>query len=385
MDRRLLKIAILPNNYKDHLSAQTVGRAIEIGLRKSLKNSAEIFTQPITDGGLGTAEILAKHFRAKKYKIPVHDPLMREIKAEYFFNPDKKIGLLDMASASGIHLLTKTERNPQKTTTYGVGEIIKRLIDKGAKKIFVGIGDSGTNDAGIGMAQALGYSFIDKKNRLLPRGRFPLKNIKKINFPKLNKNFEIIGLCDGNVKLLGKDSISLLAAPQKGATQEMAQRLEDEMVKINNLFKQYFNLNFEKIDRSGCGGGLAAGLMAFLNAKLLWGAEYLIKKLKIDRIILKQDLIIVAEGQLDFKTVRGKSPYIIAKKAQEYGIPVVVFTGCLGLGFEEIYKYGATLILVTDPLIYPFEDVKRKKIGKKYIQNKAIELGELIKVFYNKI
>jgi len=174
-------------------------------------------------------------------------------------------------------------------------------------------------------------------------------------------------------------------APQKGATPGMARRLEDEMVKINNLFKQYSNLNFEKIERSGCAGGLAAGLMIFLNAKLIWGAEYLIEELGIDRIIPKQDLIIVAEGQIDFKTVRGKSPYIIAKRGQEYGVPVIVFSGRLGLGFDEIYKYGAILILTTDPLIYPFEDIKEKKWGRKDIQNKAIELGNLLKYFYNKI
>lgn len=376
----MLRIAILPNSYKDHLSGEEVCGAIKAGLQKSLGSSVKIFSQPIPDGGFGTAKVIACHFNAKRCKIKTRDLLMRPIQAEYFFDTKRKIGFLDMASVAGSHLLKKAERNPQKTTTYGVGKTISILIHKGAKKIFVGLGDSGTNDGGIGMAQGLGYKFLDSKNKLLPNGRFCFKRIKKIVPSALNSDLEVIGLCDGSFKLVGKDSISLNVSQQKGATQQMAESLEREMTHVNNLYKRYFGFDFEKIGQSGCAGGLGAGIMAFLNAKLVWGADYIMKKVKIDKIIPKQDLVIAAEGQLDFKTVRGKSSYMIAKEAQKHNVSFVMFVGQLSTGYDKIFKHGATSTLTTDPLIYSLEEVKKKNLGKKYIRDKAEEFGNLLKI-----
>jgi glycerate kinase len=238
------------------------------------------------------------------------------------------------------------------------------------------LGDSATNDGGVGMAQPLGFKFYDKLGRELPIGRFSIEKIHYIKFPNLDKKVKFIGLCDGNYTLCGKEGISKISVLNKGGKLSDARKLENEMRHLNKLFKIYFGKDFSKIKKSGCAGGLAAGLSAFLDAKLVLGAKFIIDKFHLRKIIKNQDLIIVGEGEINFQTVNGKAVYIISKMAKRYGIPVVAFTGRLGKGFSKLYNYGVKKILVTDPQQIPFEQVKKKGLGVKYIENKARELGQ---------
>lgn len=348
-----MKIVVASDSFKGSCTTLEVASAIENGIRKINKN-AEIIKIPVADGGEGTVEALVMGTGGRYEEEEVVGPLGNIIKAKYGIIKDN-IAVIEMAAASGLPLLKKEELNPLVTTTYGTGQLIKSAIKKGCKTIFIGIGGSATNDGGIGMAQALGASFIDDKNNELGYGGGELSKLKAIDLSNMDPELietEIVVMSDVTNPLCGESGASFIFGPQKGATPEIAQLLDNNLKHYASVIEKEFGLQVMGIPGAGAAGGLGAGLIAFCKASLHPGIEKVLDLMGLDKHLVGADLVITGEGRIDNQTIFGKVPVGVARRASRNNIPVVAIVGSLGDGFEDVYSCGIDAIfdIVSKPM-----------------------------------
>jgi len=303
-----MKIIIAPDKFKGSLTGLQFCEAVEEGI-KSVNQDVEIVKLPLADGGDGTVEALQYYTDGKLTSLEVHDPLMRKIKASYLFAEAEKLAFIEMAEASGIRLLSGEELNPLTTSTYGTGELIADALEKGAEHIILGIGGSATNDAGLGMARALGYQFLDEEGNDLAGIGADLQKLIIIDDSKVNPllksaSFEIA--CDVDNPLFGLNGAAHVYGPQKGASREMVQILDKGLQNFNQVAIQYAQLDLQQIEGAGAAGGLGAGAVLFLKAQLKSGISLVKDVAKFDEKISGTDWIITGEGKLDSQTFSGK-------------------------------------------------------------------------------
>lgn len=258
-----------------------------------------------------------------------------------------RTGVIEMAAASGLHLVPPDRRDPRDTTTFGTGELIKACLDKNCRHIMVGIGDSATNDGGVGMAQALGVRFRDKFGHEIHVGGKNLKNLHHIEMEGLDKRIEkvkITILSDVKSPLCGPGGAARVFSPQKGASPGMVLELEKGLRHLARIIKR--DLGIEILNRRGAGaaGGLGAGLMAFLGARFASGIELILEIAGLEALVRKADIVITGEGKLDRQTIYGKAPMGVARLARRYGCPVIGLAGTLGPGNELLYQHGFSSI-----------------------------------------
>jgi glycerate kinase len=375
-----MNILIAPDSFKDCLTSKKVGQNIEKGIRRIMPG-ANIKILPMADGGEGTVEALVDATDGTIIKVDVHDPLMRKIKSFFGILGDKKTAVIEMASASGIELLKENERNPWITTSYGTGELIRHALDKGCEKFVIGIGGSATNDAGVGMAQALGGKFLDSQGKQIGYGGGMLNKISEIDLSSLDnriKKSQILVACDVDNPLYGPEGAAFVYSPQKGADKQMVKKLDENLRYFANKIKEVLDIDIQNIKGSGAAGGLGAGLMVFLNAKLKPGFEIIKDILELEKEIEKADIIITGEGRIDFQTQFGKTPYGIAQAAFKYNKPVIAIAGALGERFEELYSKGFGYIV---PVVDKPMDIKYAlKNAGELIQNAAERTFRLIQL-----
>jgi glycerate kinase len=341
-----MKILVAPDSFKDCLTASQVAFHIEKGILLELPE-AQIRKLPLADGGEGTVAALINATGGKLFKCKVHDPLMRLIEAEYGISRDGITGIMEMAAASGLELLLQTERNPWITTSFGTGELIKTLLNHGCKRIIIGIGGSATNDAGTGMLAALGITFLDSSNIAVSGEGGELSKIEKIDISGIDQRIyktEIIIASDVNNPLTGPNGASFVYGPQKGADQEMTEKLDRNLRHYAKIIKKQLGIDIDKIAGSGAAGGTGGSLIALLNATIQSGFEIISKETKLEEHIQWADLIITGEGRLDFQTQFGKTPAGIGLIAKKFNKPVACITGSLGESYEHIYEYGITSV-----------------------------------------
>jgi glycerate 2-kinase len=332
-----MNILIACDSFKDALDAPSVCRAIERGLRLADPSiSTRIF--PLADGGEGMSDILNFHLGLTKIEVEVHDPLFRKIKATYSLSADGKTAFIEMAQASGLQLLATGERNPLKTTTLGVGEMIADALGHGAKHIVLGIGGSATNDCGIGMAAALGWSFLDKNGeKLSPIGE-SLNKIENITPPQYKSDFDTIFevICDVTNPLLGKTGAAHVYARQKGADDaaiEILERGANNLTKVSNLRQVV-----AETAGAGAAGGLGFGALYFLNATLKRGIDAIMDLTNFDAQVAWADVIITGEGRLDSQTAHGKLIAGIIARTQKK--PVIALCGAVEATPQYIRDLG---------------------------------------------
>ena len=303
-----MNILICPDKFKDSLTAQQVCEALEIGIKKRRPKSV-IQLMPLADGGEGTLEVIKTIHGGEWIQKKVNDPLFRPIEANYLWLADQKIAYIEMSRASGIELLKIKERNPYLTSTFGTGELILDAIEKGASEIILTIGGSATNDAGIGMAAALGFKFLNKeKEELKAVGEslalihsiIPSQLIHKIQGVK----FKVI--TDVQNPLAGKEGAAYVFAKQKGANAEMIKYLDKGLINMQKLIGQTEKGIIGEMKGAGAAGGLGAGAIYFLQAEIAMGAEWLLTKIHFDRAVKKADYVITGEGKIDGQTWGGK-------------------------------------------------------------------------------
>ena len=342
-----MNILIAPDSFKDCMGALEVAEAISRGIVK-VNSQARIRLLPMADGGEGTVQSVMDATGGQIEKVSVRDPLMREIPSFYGQAGDGSTAVIEMAAASGLELLGQGERNPWLSSTYGTGELIAHALDKGCRKILLGIGGSATNDCGMGMARAMGVEFLDGEGKPVSHGGGALKDVKQIRMEGLDPRIgevEIQVACDVSNPLTGPQGASYIYGPQKGADQSMVERLDKNLVYFAKLIADQVGKEIDRIPGAGAAGGLGGGLMAFLGARLVKGFDMVAEISKLEEAILRADLVITGEGKLDSQTRFGKTPYGVAQLAQKHRKPVIGVAGTVEPDAGELYSEGFNLIM----------------------------------------
>lgn len=380
-----MRIVIAPNAFKGSLSPGEAAQCIAEGLKKS-KLSCTIKMIPIADGGDGTAHLISKKLSAKSISTFVHDPLGRKIRSSFGWINKTKTAIIELADASGIRLLKSGTLNPLKANTRGTGELIKSALDKGAKKIIIGLGGSATVDGASGLLYELGVRFLDKSERKitqLPKGLIALSRIDVSEMDPRLRNCEIILLCDVTNKLLGKNGAAAVFGPQKGADETEVALLEKSLHQFNKIVKKNLIIDMNSFTHGGSAGGVAAGLATFANAKLVSGISYFLDIVKFENELKNTDLLITAEGKLDTQTLEGKGPYGVAKKAIKHHIPVIILAGQVPpKAGKELHRYFNAILPIGHG---PTSTENAIKNTAADLERTAFELGNLLAIKKNPI
>lgn len=372
------KFVLAPDSFKESLTAKEVCQAMENGLRHAFPDS-EYVHMPMADGGEGTVQSLVDATEGIIKELEVVGPLGNPVIAHYGILGDGVTGVVEMASASGIHLVSKEERNPLVTTTYGTGQLIKACLDEGVTQIIIGIGGSATNDGGAGMASALGASLLDEKGETIGLGGGELGKLAQIKVDQLDvrlSKVELLVACDVTNPLCGATGASYVFGPQKGANKEMTALLDTNLEHFAKLIEQQLAVNVLDIAGAGAAGGLGAGLLAFTKAKLEKGIDIVTNYTDLEKYVKEADYVFTGEGGMDNQTKYGKTPYGVAKIAQRHQKPVIGIAGHVGDGVEELYAEGFTAILGIVPSAITLEDALEN--GFKNVERTCENIGRLL-------
>ena len=345
-----MKVLVAIDSFKGSLSSLEAGNAVKSGIEKL---GCEVLVKPIADGGEGSVEALADALKAKFMDVIVANPLGEKTPARYALKGE--LGILEMASASGLPLIEKSRRNPLKTSTYGFGEMIAHAIAHGARKFIIGIGGSATNDAGMGMLRALGFKFKDANGAELAGAGEDLIKLATIDYtsvlPHL-KECEFLIACDVDNPLFGENGAAYIYAPQKGADAAMVKQLDAGLINFASVVSKHLGRELWNSPGAGAAGGLGFGFVSFLNATLKPGIDIITEEIGLDRDMKDAELVITGEGRLDFQSSMGKTPCGVAKIAASYGVPVIALAGgispCAG-GCNE-RGIGAFFCILNEPM-----------------------------------
>lgn len=340
-----MKIIIASDSFKGSMSSVDVAQAAEKGIRDILPDS-QVVAVNVADGGEGTVEAIVDALGGEIVRVKVSDPLGRKI--ETYYGIAGETAIIEMAAASGLPLLKVEERNPWQTSTYGTGEMIMDAIAHGCRQFLVGIGGSATNDAGIGMLQAMGFRFYDANDELITQGcGGVLSTIMRIDDSGVSaavKESVFTVACDVDTPFCGPEGAAPVFAPQKGADAEMVMRLDEGMASFAKVIADKYTIDVVPMAGAGAAGGMGGAFRAFLGATLKRGIDMVLDAIDFDTTIQGSDLVITGEGKVDFQTAKGKTAAGVLSRAKLQAIPVVAIGGCvemcdslLQMGFDGIY------------------------------------------------
>jgi glycerate kinase len=337
-----MKIVIAPDSFKDSLSAQGVATAVARGLAEVWPD-AELVQRPMADGGEGTIEAVLAACDGQWMSATVTGPLGDAVEAQWGWLEQSRTAIIEMAMASGLQLLTLEQRDACVSTTHGTGELIHAALDAGAQRIILAIGGSATNDAGSGMLSALGARFVDADGQQVAPGGLALARVQHIELSGLDVrlrdvHFEVAADVDN--PLCGLHGASHIFGPQKGASPQQVLELDAALGHFADQSATVLGRDLR--DDPGCGaaGGMGFAAKAYLNATFRPGVEVVADLVGLAQALEGADLVITGEGRFDAQTLRGKTPFGVAKIAQRNGIPVIVIAGTLGEGYADLYQYG---------------------------------------------
>ena len=344
-ERSAPRVLIAPQSFKGSADAVAVAAAIARGIRRAWPAAVTVEV-PLADGGEGTVRALVRATGGELRRARAHDPLLREIEAEWGVLGDRTTAVVEMAAANGLPLLRDDERDPRITSTRGTGELILAAAMSGAHRIIVGIGGSATNDGGAGMARAFGYRFFDRAGQDLPEGGAALARLARIDGqtdPRLIRA-RIDVACDVRNPLLGPEGASAIFGPQKGATADMVRELDAALSVYADVVERHVGRNVRDVPGAGAAGGLGAGLVAFLDARLVSGARLVLDAVGFERLLDGAALVVTGEGRIDGQSVYGKLTQAVTAAARARGIPVAAVAGMVGAGHEAMRDAGVMRI-----------------------------------------
>jgi glycerate 2-kinase len=341
-----MQILIAPDKFKESLTAQEVAYAIRDGVSAVL-SQANFDIVPVADGGEGTAGIFLGALGGEWVEVATHDAVGRPITASYAWMADRKLAVIEMSAASGLWRIESNQRDPLRAHTLGIGELIADAMARGAEQLLVGLGGSATNDAGVGMASALGWQFLDAANNPLAPHPIEFRKISKIVPPGEPLSCRVTGLCDVSNPLLGGAGATRTFGPQKGASSEMLATLEESLAHVALLCSEQFGKDLSLVPGAGAAGGLGFGLLTFLQATLESGFNAISRLVDLESRVSAADLVITGEGRLDAQSLQGKAPFEISQLAQRHGKPVIGFAGIIE---GELPGFDACIPIANGPL-----------------------------------
>ncbi|WP_419237155.1 glycerate kinase [Photobacterium leiognathi subsp. mandapamensis] len=346
-----MKIIIAPDSYKESLTAMEVATAIENGFRQVIPN-AEYIKLPMADGGEGTVQSLVDASNGTIIERSVTGPLGEQVNGFFGLMGDGKTAIIEMAAASGLHLVSPELRNPMLTTSFGTGELILAALDKGVEHIIVGIGGSATNDGGIGMAQALGIRFLDENNKQISYSGGALDRLHRIDISNIDSRLVSVKLevaCDVDNPLCGEKGASQVFGPQKGATPEMVTQLDNNLAHYAEIIKRELDNDVKDMAGAGAAGGMGAALLGLFNAQLRPGIEIVMDAVNLADVLKDADLVITGEGRIDSQTIHGKTPIGVARTAKRFNKPVIGIAGSLSYDCNVVHEHGIDAVFSVVP------------------------------------
>ncbi|MCI0266983.1 UNVERIFIED_ASMBLY: glycerate kinase, partial [Cronobacter sakazakii] len=336
------KIVIAPDSFKESLSAMDVAKAIEAGFRE-IYPQAHYVCVPMADGGEGTVEAMVAATGGQIITTPVTAPLGNNVDGFFGLLGDGETAVVEMAAASGLHLVPTAQRDPRITTSYGTGELILAALERGVKAIIIGIGGSATNDGGAGMMQALGARFLDGEGRELAPGGAALTRLERLDLSALDPRLaqvSVTAACDVDNPLCGEKGASAVFGPQKGATPAMVTELDAALRRFGEQLEAATGKAIISAPGAGAAGGMGAALLGMLNAELRPGIEIVIESLGLAQAVRDADLVITGEGRLDSQSIHGKTPVGVARVAKQFQRPVVAIAGSLTPDYQIVHEHG---------------------------------------------
>lgn len=422
--RQIMKILIAIDSFKGSLSSKEAGEAIKSVILRVVPD-ADVVISPLADGGEGTVETLVEALGGSLETVRVKGPLFQEVEAHYgilteleksqaetesnthwetltkiyskthsdtypktkFSPKDGKLAVMEMSQASGITLVSPEERNPLKTSSYGVGEMILDAYHKGCRRFLIGIGGSATNDGGIGMLSALGFRFTKEDGEeILPigEGLKDLAGIENTSVPEglLQCSFQIA--CDVENPLYGENGASLIYGFQKGGNKEMLSQMDLWMKHYSELVKDHNPAANSEAPGSGAAGGLGFAFRSFLQGELKSGVSLILEETGFSEKMQGADLVITGEGRLDEQSAMGKAPIGVAKLAKEQGIPVIAFAGAVTEGAKACNQAGIDAYFPILREITTLEDAMEKETAKKNLADTVEQVMRLYRLQHKK-
>ncbi|GLQ71499.1 glycerate kinase [Vibrio penaeicida] len=346
-----MKVVIAPDSFKESLTAKEVCLAIESGFRRVWADS-EFVHVPVADGGEGTVQSLVDATKGHLVHLAVTGPLGNSVDAFYGLLGDNQTAVIEMAAASGLHHVSLSQRDPKLTTSFGTGQLINHALERGAKKLIVGLGGSATNDGGVGMMAALGAKFSNHNGQPISLNGSGLKELAQIDLSGLNSRLaecEILVASDVDNPLCGSKGASATFGPQKGATEADIRLLDQNLNHYGQLIRKQIGRDVINAAGSGAAGGMGAALIAFTHAKLQPGIDIVLETVGLENQLEGADLVITGEGRIDWQTAHGKTPMGVASLAKKYDLPVIALAGCVGENYQAAYQCGIDAVFAAVP------------------------------------
>lgn len=372
-----MKIVVTIDSFKGSLSSMEAGQAVKSAVL-SLDDKAEVIVRPLADGGEGTVDAMREMGRTET--VSVSGPLGDRVEAQYAITADNT-AVIEMSAAAGITLISENERNPMKTTTFGVGEIIRDAIGKGCRNFIVGIGGSATNDGGIGMLTALGFEFLNSEGKAVGINGAALRDITEIrteNAIKELKDCTFNIACDVSNPLCGEKGCSAVYGPQKGATTQDIEKMDKWLNSYADIAATVSKTADKQRAGVGAAGGLGFAFLAFTNATLKSGIDIILEHTKLEDYLKDADIVVTGEGRLDSQTVMGKAPIGVARLAKKYGKRVIAFSGCVTEDAEIINEHGIDAFFPIMRGVVSLEEALKKENARANLTATAKQVFRLL-------
>jgi glycerate kinase len=355
------KVILIPDSFKGTMDSAAICRIMEKQI-KTHYPEAETVSIPVADGGEGTVDAFLTAMGGEKVFLTVKGPYHEDLSAFYGLVDDGRTAIIEMAACAGLPLVGDN-KHAERTTTYGVGQLIAHAAKSGCRKIVVGLGGSATNDGGTGAASALGIRFLDNRgNSFVPVGG-TLDQIQIIDMsglcPEL-KDVEIVTMCDINNPLCGPQGASAVFGPQKGADEDTVKMMDQNLAHLAEVIHRDLKTDIANLPGAGAAGGMGAGMVAFLGSSLQMGIEIVLDTVRFDEIVAGADLVISGEGKMDTQSLRGKVVIGVAHRAKAAGVPVIAVVGDIGDNIETAYDMGVTSIFSINRVAVPFKEAKMR-------------------------
>lgn len=342
-----MRIVLAPQSFKGSLGAADVARAMARGVRQVFPE-AEIDLLPIADGGEGTVQALVQASGGHTVTTRVMGPLGQTVNASWGLLGLGDAAVVEMSAASGLPLIPRSARDPLRATTYGTGELILHALDHGIQRLIVGLGGSATNDGGAGMAQALGARLLDKDGNQIPVGGAGLEQLDRIDMSQLDprvRNIDVEAAVDVNNPLCGPEGASHVYGPQKGANAATVEELDTALDHYADIIQRDLGKDVRHVPGAGAAGGMGAGLLAFLDARMEPGVDIVFRALNVEERIGRGSLVLTGEGRMDSQDVYGKAPMAVASLANRLGVPVIAIVGSTSRDYRVVFDHGLDAVI----------------------------------------